>query len=88
MTSKGLVDFVVNALIVVRMMRQSKPNSSHHWHKMQFKHSFWCMTHIRRHDNEQLIFLGVSLTDVIDDGDVLGLCGFQIVGSLVVNLKQ
>ena len=49
----------------------------------------WQKLHvIRRHDDQQFVFLWVGFADVVDDGHVLGLCGLKIVRALVANLKE
>ena len=69
-------------------MRQSKANRSHHRHKMEFEHTIRRMATKGCHHNEQAIFIGISLADVVDDGHVIRLRSFQIVRSLIANFHQ
>ena len=83
---KSMVYLVVDAFVVVRMVCQTEAYRSHHRYEMQFKHAFGGKALIWRHYDEQSILLRVCLADVADDGDVVRLCGLQIVGSLIAHL--
>ena len=55
---------------------------------MQLKHVVRDVGHEWRDDDHQLVFPGVGLADVIDDGDVIGLRRFQVIRTLVAHLQQ
>ena len=69
-------------------MRQAKAYRSNHRHEMQLQHAIGRRAIVGRHDNQQFVFTGVGLADVVDDGNVVGLRRFQIVSTLVTGLQQ
>lgn len=88
LTGKSLVYLVVDKFVVFRMVCQAKADGSHHGHKVQFEHTVGGMTDEGRDDDEQLEFLWVGLLDIVDEGDMVGECLFQIVGSFVTDFQE
>ena len=85
---KSLVNLVVEAFIVHRMMGKAETDGPHHRHEMEFEHAVWRISNEGRDDDEQFVFLRVSLGNVVDDSHVVGLRLFQIVRTLVACLQE
>ena len=69
---KDLVHLVIDELVVVGVMSQAKADGAHHGHKMQRQHPIRSVAAERRDHDEQTVFLGIGLAEVVDDGDVVG----------------
>ena len=85
---EGLVDLVVDILVVIRLMSQSEADGSHHRYEVEFEHAVRCRAVERRDDDQQFVFVGIGFADIVDDGDVFGFGGLEIVGTLVACLEQ
>ena len=85
---KGLINLVVDRLVILRMVCQSEAHGSHHRHEMKFEHTIRRMTTKGCHHDEQAVFIGICLADIIDDGHVIRLRGFQIISTFVASLQK
>ena len=70
------------------MVGESEAQRRYHRHEMQLEHAVWRTEVVRRHQDDQLKFLGINLFEAFDDGDMFRQSLLQIVRSLVADFHQ
>ena len=86
--SNGLIHLVIDLLIVIGVMSQSKPNGSHHWHKVQGEHAIDIGLVERCDHDDEFIFLSCHLAQIIDDGDMAWKRALQVLCALITHLEK
>ena len=68
-------------------MCQAESNRSHHRYKMEFKHTLGYITNIGRNNDDEFELLGVSLADIMNEGNMVGHGRFQIIRTFITCLQ-